>query len=55
MVSVYEGGVNDITTTPAIVSVALNANSEWWYGNHQEVTHHSIYTDKQIVNAIILR
>lgn len=56
MVRGYERGVEDISDNiPAIVNVALNVNDEWYYGSHEVVSHDHTYTDKQIVNAIVLR
>ena len=41
MVRGYEGGVNDMVIgngidniTPAIIHVALDVNTEWYYGKH---------------------
>ena len=46
MVTGYEGGYNDIVigngidnNTPAIVNVALDVNTEWYYGAHERVEH----------------
>lgn len=55
MVSGYEGGLDDITSDiPVVVNVALNVNTQWYYGKHE--VQHSIheYESKQIVQAIIL-
>ena len=66
MVSGYEGGVDDIvignginnntTVIPAIIHVALNVNTEWYYGKHERVgDENKDYLDKfQVVKAIIL-
>ena len=44
MVRGYEGGYNDIVIgngiediTPAIIHVALDVNTEWYYGKHERV------------------
>ena len=57
----YEGGVNDmvigngIDTTPAIQYVALNINTEWYYGAHEIVWDVRADFDKyHIVKAIII-
>jgi len=56
MVTGYEGGVDDIENTiPAIVNVALNVNNKWWDGSHEVVSEDHTYTDKEIVQAIVLR
>jgi len=63
MVRGYEGGVDDIVignnidnNTPAIVHVALDVNTEWYYGKHERVDDIDPSTSKQyqIVKAIIL-
>ena len=56
MVKGYEQGIDDIEDIiPEIVNVALNINTEWWNGSHEEVSEDHTYTDKEIVRAIILR
>lgn len=59
----YEGGVNDMVivngiedNTPAIVHVALDVNTEWYYGRHERVDDMYDATSSQyhIVKAIIL-
>ena len=56
MVTGYEGGVDDISnSTPAIVNVALDVRSEWYYGAHVLVSEYCRYTDKEIVKAIVIR
>ena len=56
MVTGYEGGVDDISSnTPAIVNVALDVRSEWYYGAHVLVSEYCKYTDKEIVKAIVIR
>ena len=57
MVSGYEGGVDDImNNTPAIIHVALDVNTEWYYGKHERVDdmYGSTNSDYHIVKAIIL-
>jgi hypothetical protein len=63
MVKGYEGGYNDIVigngidnNTPAIVHMALDVNTEWYYGTHERVEHiHDVTNSKyHIVKAIIL-
>ena len=63
MVRGYEGGVNDMVivngiedNTPAIVHVALDVNTEWYYGRHERVDDMYDATSSQyhIVKAIIL-
>jgi hypothetical protein len=56
MVTGYEGGVDDIEDTiPTIVNVALDVNNKWWDGSHEVVSEDHTYTDKEIVQAIVLR
>ena len=57
MVSGYERGVKDIEdNTPAIIHVALDVNTEWYYGKHERVDdmYGSTNSDYHIVKAIIL-
>jgi hypothetical protein len=63
MVRGYEGGVDDIVigngidnNTPAIQYVALDVNTEWYYGKHETVDNlYDVPNDRyQIVKAIIL-
>ena len=63
MVRGYEGGVNDMVigngidnTTPAIQYVALDVNTEWYYGRHERVDdmYGGSNSDYHIVKAIIL-
>lgn len=56
MVKGYEGGVEDIgNNISAIVNVALNVRTEWYYGSHDVVSECNTYTDKEIVKAIVIR
>lgn len=57
MVSGYEGGYDDVSNiTPVPIEIALEVNTEWYYGRHEKVQ--DIDRDKikhyQIVKAIIL-
>jgi hypothetical protein len=64
MVRGYEGGVDDIViqngidnnNTPAIQYVALDVNTEWYYGKHERVDDMYDATNSKyhIVKAIIL-
>lgn len=63
MVRGYEGGVNDMViansigdNTPAIVHVALNVNTEWYYGKHERVDdmYDATRSKYHTVKAIIL-
>ena len=59
----YEGGVDDIVigngidnNTPAIIHVALDVNTEWYYGKHERVDdmYNATNSNYHIVKAIIL-
>jgi len=59
----YEGGVDDIVignsidnNTPAIIHVALDVNTAWYYGRHERVDdmYDSTSSDYHIVRAIVL-
>jgi hypothetical protein len=63
MVKGYERGVKDMVIgngidniTPAIQYVALDVNTEWYYGTHERVDdmYDSPNSDYHIVKAIIL-
>ena len=62
MVNGYEGGVDDIVigngidNTPAIIHVALDVNTEWYYGRHERVDdmYGATNSEYHIVKAIIL-
>ena len=63
MVRGYERGVNDMVivngignNTPAIQYVALDVNTEWYYGTHERVDDMYDATNSKyhIVKAIIL-
>lgn len=57
MTSGYEGGFNDVTfIVPPIYNMALNVNTEWYYGDHEKAED-IMEEDKdkyQIVKAIII-
>lgn len=54
----YEGGYDDviINNTPAIQYVALDVNTEWYYGKHERVDgmYDATNSEYHIVKAIIL-
>jgi len=59
----YEGGVDDMVigngidnNTPAIIHVALDVNTAWYYGRHERVDdmYDSTSSDYHIVRAIVL-
>ena len=63
MVSGYEGGVDDMVigngiedNTPAIQYVALDVNTEWYYGTHERVDdmYDATSSEYHIVKAIVL-
>ena len=63
MVRGYERGVNDMVigngidnNTPAIQYVALDVNTEWYYGTHERVDdmYDATSSKYHIVKAIIL-
>jgi hypothetical protein len=51
----YEGGVNDVDGCE-VVTIAVNANTAWYYGKHETVTegcyHDNLYKDKPREKAI---
>jgi hypothetical protein len=53
----YEGGYNDVDNINTLqVDIALNVNTEWYYGNHERAEM-LIYEDRekyQVVKAIII-
>ena len=63
MVKGYEGGYNDIVigngidnNTPAIQYIALDVNTEWYYGRHEKVDSlYDVPNDRyHVVKAIVL-
>jgi hypothetical protein len=59
----YEGGVDDMVigngiedNTPAIQYVALDVNTEWYYGKHERVDdmYDATSSEYHIVKAIVL-
>jgi hypothetical protein len=57
MTSGYEGGFDDIHKIhPEPIDIALNVNTEWYYGAHERASDVYQINDKdyQIVKAIIL-
>jgi hypothetical protein len=56
----YERGYDDIEwpvgkNSPDVISLALNINSKWYYGNHEMVSeNHQYGPEVKIVKAIIL-
>jgi hypothetical protein len=57
MVRGYEGGVDDIVNiTPDVIHVALDVNTEWYYGKHETVDNlYDVPNDRyHVVKAIIL-
>lgn len=47
----YEGGI-DRATEVGVVTVALNVNQEWYYGNHEVVYKDDKYPGHQIITAV---
>ena len=63
MVRGYEGGYDDIvigngidTATPAIQFMALDVNTQWYYGKHERVDdmYNATNNEYHIVKAIVL-
>jgi hypothetical protein len=59
----YEGGVDDMVigngidnNTPAIIQIALDVNTAWYYGRHEKVDNMYEATDSnyKVVKAIVL-
>ena len=42
VVSGYEGGVHEADTTE-IIKIALNVNTSWYYGEHEEIGNGAYY------------
>ena len=56
MVKGYEQGIDDIADIiPEVINVALNVNTQWWNGSHEQVSDDHTYTDREIVKAIIIQ
>jgi hypothetical protein len=58
----YEGGVDDmvigngIDNTPAIIQIALDVNTAWYYGRHEKVDnmYEATNSNYKVVKAIVL-
>jgi hypothetical protein len=48
----YEGGLEDAEVSGRIVHVALNVNTDWYYGPHQEVDEEDI-NDKTVKGIVL--
>lgn len=53
-VSGYEGGVNDMPEIGKPITVALNVNTEWYYGKHEEIESDDEYNQHQKAEGILL-
>ncbi len=54
VISGYEGGVKEVTTSQ-LVTIALNVNDEWYYGEHELLTpHFNEYTDYSKEKAVYI-
>lgn len=49
----YEGGVTEVDYT-AIITVALNVNEEWYYGEHEQIDEYSHKEHKGAERATVL-
>ena len=56
MVRGYEGGYNDAQYNLTIVDMALNVNSEWYYGAHEKISdvYHEDREKYEVVKVIVL-
>jgi hypothetical protein len=55
----YEGGYDDIRfpeNTPLTIDIALDVNSDWYYGNHEMVSpeNHQYGTEVEVVKAVLI-
>lgn len=53
----YEGGYYDSENQPLMMNIALNVNSEWWYGRHEEENHYLVTSNPDkytIIPAILI-
>lgn len=49
----YEGGVTEISHV-TIITVALNVNEEWYYGEHEQIDEYSHKEHKGAERATVL-
>jgi hypothetical protein len=47
----YEGGVDDVEELE-LEKVALNVNTEWYYGKHEAIYGQDSHEGKEIVDAV---
>ena len=50
----YEGGVNSLTNIGDPVTIALNVNDVWFYGDHEVVGYGNEYEGHERSTGIIL-
>jgi succinyl-CoA synthetase beta subunit len=48
----YEGGVDSVESVEEPKELALNCNSEWYYGKHEYTAEYKPFDDKVKVQAI---
>ncbi len=48
----YEGGVRDIDN-PTSIEIALDVNTEWYYGKHEQVEDYKPYPDH--IHEVVIR
>jgi hypothetical protein len=53
VVSGYEGGVDELSKIKRI-DVALNVNTDWYYGKHEEIITVNDAENKDVVKATVI-
>ena len=54
-ISGYEGGYNNIEIDDNIIDIALNVNTEWWYGKHSISTYLPDQSKYKIVKGVLIK
>ena len=49
----YEGGVEEITSAE-VGPIALNVNTAWYYGKHEQVYKDDLHPGHEIVRAVYI-
>jgi hypothetical protein len=49
----YEGGVEEITSTE-VGPIALNVNTSWYYGKHEQIYKDDLHPGHAIVQAVYI-
>lgn len=49
----YEGGYNDVELKGPF-DIALDVNTDWWYGKHEKISKFKNETNYKVVKGVVL-